>query len=143
MGKAIFNIVFACSSAGLAVSADVKCRYKLLICCKMEVITVECFVKFVKSWLENGGRVGGTGKSVFGKGDLGLENGHVGLGNAVFVFGNVKCGVGLFCFGVGNGKWRIENGGVPVGLSCFRVWFCVFYDCFSGSYEEDKQDYGA
>ena len=77
------------------------------------------------------------------RGDLGLENGHVGLGNAVLVFGNVKCGVGLFCFGVGNGKWRFENGGVPVGLSCFRVWFCVFYDCFSGSYEEDKQDYGA
>ena len=25
----------------------------------------ECFVKFVKSWLENGGRVWGTGKSVF------------------------------------------------------------------------------
>ena len=28
---------------------------------------MECFVKFVKSGLENGGRVGETGKSVFGK----------------------------------------------------------------------------
>lgn len=37
------------------------------------------------------------------RGDLGLENGHVGLGNAVFVFGNVKCGVGLLCFGVRKG----------------------------------------
>ena len=37
------------------------------------------------------------------RGNLGLENGHVGLGNAVFVFGNVKCGVGLFCFGVWKG----------------------------------------
>ena len=70
MGKAIFNIVFACSSAGMAVSADWKCRYKMLICCKMDVRTVECFVKFVKSGLENGGRVGGTGKSVFGKGGI-------------------------------------------------------------------------
>lgn len=50
----------------------------------------------------------------------------------------------LVCFvlvwGMGSGGLRT---GVPVGLSCFRVWFCVFYDCFSGSYEEDKQDYGA
>lgn len=34
------------------------------------------------------------------RGNLGLENGHVGLGNAVFVFGNVKYGVCLLCFGV-------------------------------------------
>ena len=52
VGKAIFNIVFACSSACMAVSADGKCWYNVLICCKMEVRTVECFVKFVKSWLE-------------------------------------------------------------------------------------------
>ena len=52
VGKAIFNIVFACSSAVKAVSADVKCWYKVLICCKMEVRTVECFVKFGKSGLE-------------------------------------------------------------------------------------------
>ena len=59
------------------------------------------------------------------RGDLGLENGHVGLGNAVFVFGNVKCGVGLFCFGVGNGKWRFENGGAGrfILLSCLVL--CV------------------
>lgn len=72
-----------------------------------------------------------------------MENGHVGLGNAVFVLGNVKCGVGLFCFGVGNWEVEVLERGFRVGLSCFRVWFCVFYDCFSGSYEEDKQDYGA
>lgn len=66
------------------------------------------------------------------RGDLGLENGHVGLGNAVFVFGNVKCGVGLFCFGVGNGKWRFENGGCRsvylafvFGFVCFTIVFPV------------------
>ena len=50
--KAIFNIVFACSSAGMAVLAEGKCWYKMLIYCKMEVRTVECFVKFWKSGLE-------------------------------------------------------------------------------------------
>ena len=60
VGKAIFNIVFACSSFGLAVLTDGKYWYKMLICCKMDVKTVECFVKFGKSGLENGGRVGGN-----------------------------------------------------------------------------------
>lgn len=46
----------------------------------------------------------------------------------------------FWCGELGSGGLRT---GVLVGLSCFLVWFCAFYDCFSGSYEEDKQDYGA